>query len=497
MLVILSPTSMVSRLCYIALLAVAVYAQDLKINVGPVSGQVLQRNADGRASFKLAGTAAQAANKVVEARVVTAAGPLPGFDWMPLERVRNNQWAGEIQDVPQGGPYSLEVRLAASAASAVVKDIFVGDLWILAGQSNMEGVGDLVDVEPSDEHIRSFDMTDRWGVAAEPLHRLVDAADRVHWRKDASGQPVKLAGQELEEFVTKRTKGAGLALPFAKILFQRTGVPVGLVPCAHGGTSMDQWSPSLKDKQGDSLYGGTLRRFIAVGGRVKGILWYQGESDASPKAAPEYPAKMEKLIASFRQDFSDPDLPFYYVQIGRHVSYSNQNEWNAVQEAERKLESLIPKVGMVPAADLSLDDGIHVSTPDLKRLGRRLADLVTHDLFPEVTKYRSYRRGPRPVSAKREGDVIKVHFAEVNGKLVTDGRLNGFAVHGADGNPLPLVFKQHIDPNDRSAVVLHIGRNTKLPEGANVRYGAGRDPYVNLKDELDMGTPVFGPLAIQ
>jgi hypothetical protein len=79
--------------------------------------------------------------------------------------------------------------------------------------------------------------------------------------------------------------------------------------------------PDLKDKQGDSLYGATLRRVIAAGGRVKGMLWYQGESDANPKAAPEYSAKMEKLIAAFRQDFAQPDLPFYYVQIGRHVNY--------------------------------------------------------------------------------------------------------------------------------------------------------------------------------
>jgi len=252
----------------------------------------------------------------------------------------------------------------------------------------------------------------------------------------------------------------------------------------------------LKDKQGDSLYGATLRRFIAVGGQVKGILWYQGEADANPKAMPEYQAKMEKLIAAFRQDFSQPELPFYYVQIGRHVNDTNQKEWNAVQEIERKLETKVPRVGMVPAADLSLDDGIHVSTPDLKRLGRRVADMVSHDLYPDVKKYQPYKRGPRPVSAKRDGSVVRVLFAEVNGKLVTSGRLNGFAICGADGTPLPLVFKQQIDPADGNSVVLHIGA-AKLPEGATLRYGVGRDPYVNLNDELDMGTPVFGPMVIE
>lgn len=486
---------MTARLLCLSLVAGALLAQDLKINVGPSPGQVLQRDTDGRANIKLAGTAQRAANKIVEARVLNASGPLPGFDWKPLERVKVNKWEGELKGVPQGGPYSLEVRIVASQPE-VIKDLFVGDLWLLAGQSNMEGVGDLVDVEQPDDRVRTFDQTDKWAQATEPLHRLVDAADRVHWRKNKDGQPEKLTGQDLEQYVTNRKKGAGLGLPFAKEILLRTGIPIGLVPCAHGGTSMDQWSPELKDKQGDSLYGATLRRFIAVGGRVKGILWYQGESDANPKAAPEYAAKMEKLIAAFRQDFSQPEMPFYYVQIGRHVNYTNANEWNMVQEAERKLESRIPRVGMIPAADLSLDDGIHVSTPDLKRLARRMADVVTHDLYPDAKKYQPYKRGPRPVSAKRDGGVVRILFAEVNGKLVTTGRLNGFVVCGADGSPLPVVFKQQIDPADGNAVLLHVGP-AKLPEGATVRYGLGRDPYLNLNDELDMGTPVFGPLVIE
>jgi sialate O-acetylesterase len=258
---------------------------------------------------------------------------------------------------------------------------------------------------------------------------------------------------------------------------------------------MDQWSPALKSQRGDSYYGATLRRFNEVGGRVKGILWYQGESDANPKAAAEYADKFEKLIHAFRQDFIQPELPFYYVQIGRHVSLANQKEWNMVQEFQRRLESTIPKVGMVPAVDLSLDDGIHVSTPDLKRLGRRLADQVCHDLFPDLEKYRPYRRGPRPVNAKLEGNVVRILFAEVNGKLVTAGRLAGFSIHASDGTPVPAIYRAQIDPQDGNSVVLRI--SGKLPENASLHYGAGRDPYVNLNDELDMGTPAFGPIPIQ
>lgn len=479
------------------LLLSSAYAQDLKINIGPPSGSVLQRDNEGRADLKLAGTAPRSsANKFVEARVVNDKNePIAGHDWQALERVKSNSWSGTVKGIPQGGPYSLEVRVAGTTSIDGIKDFFVGDIWLLAGQSNMEGVGNLVDVEQPDSRIRSFDQTDHWVLAAEPLHQLVNAADRVHWRKDKDGNPKKLEGQELEQFVATRRKGAGLGLPFAKAMLQRTGVPIGLLPCAHGGTSMDQWSPALKDKQGDSLYGATYRRFLATGGRIAGILWYQGESDANPKAAPQFAEKFEKLVAAFRQDFMQPDLPFYYVQIGRHVNYTNQAEWDAVQEAQRTLESRIPKVGMVPSVDLNLDDPIHISTADQKRLGVRLASLVSHDLHPELEKFRPYKRGPRPVMAKLEDNLVRITFAEVNGKLVTAGRLSGFSIHGTDGAQLPAVFRTQIDPRDGNSVILSV--SGKLPPGASVYYGAGRDPLANLNDQLDMGTPAFGPLPVQ
>jgi sialate O-acetylesterase len=322
----------------------------------------------------------------------------------------------------------------------------------------------------------------------------VSASDRVHWRPNKDKQPARLEGEELRNYVERRTKGAGLGLPFATEMLRRTGVPVGLVPCAHGGTSMDQWDPALKVKGSDALYGSMLRRFKAVGGRVKGVLWYQGESDANPKAVPEFAAKFDKLVTSIREDFAQPDLQFYYVQIGRHVNNTNANEWNMVQEAQRKAEPVLPRVGMVSAVDLSLDDGIHISTQDLKRLALRLANLATHDLFPNLKEYATLKRGPRPVSARVDGSAVRVAFAEVNGKLRSAGRLSGFSIHATNGDVLPAFFRARVDSQDPNSVLLDL--NGKLPEGAVLRYGAGKDPYCNLTDDADMGAPVFGPMAI-
>jgi sialate O-acetylesterase len=455
-------------------------AQTLRVIGGAVDEQVFQRDAAGVAAIPLSGTAQGADGKAIEAQVSRKNVTLR--DWAAAGKIASGKWTAEIKALPAGGPYRIDLRVSGSPVMATVNNILVGDLWMLAGQSNMEGVGDLVNVEMPHELVHSFDMTDQWIVAEEPLHTLPAAIDPVH--QAIRKLPERLTGEKLRLFVSARKKGAGLGLPFAVEMVRRTGVPVGLIPSAHGGTSMDQWDPALKSKGGQSLYGGMLRRFQAAGSKITGVLWYQGESDASPKASPLFQAKFERFVQLLREDFSQPDLPFYYVQIGRHVNTQNLAEWNLVQEMQRKAESTIPHSGMAAAIDFSLDDSIHVSTQDHKRLGRRLANLALGQA----------KRGPRPVSATFRDGIVRVEFADVNGKLRSDGRLSGFSIHGADGAPLPLIFKMRLDPADPNAVMLHFGG--KLPEGAMLRYGFGKDPYCNLRDELDMAAPVFGPMVI-
>ena len=476
--------------------------QDIKLITGLNNEQVLQRNPHQAADVHLAGsvTGKKTNGKAIEARITSPKSVLPNFDWVPVGRVQKVNWTADLIGIPTGGPYRVELRMQGGNSVITVSNILVGDLWILAGQSNMEGVGDLIDVQQPDPMVHSFDLADHWGVAEEPLHTLISAVDRVHWRNSPQGEPERWTGARLQQYIQERKKGAGLGLPFAVDMFKRTGIPIGLIPCAHGGTSMEQWSPSLKDKEGDSLYGSMLRRFKATGGRVRGVLWYQGESDANARAAPAFAERFESFVKALRADFEDPALPFYYVQIGRHVSGSiasgaNVAEWNAGQEAQRQAELRIPHSGMVVAVDSVLDDGIHVSTPDLKRLARRLADRVCHDVFPRLKDYGELKPGPRPESARFENGIVKVDFTDVNGRLQSEGRISGFSIHQADGSPVPLIFKARVDPAEASTVLLYIGG--KLPEKATLHYGYGKDPYCNLHDANDNAVPVFGPIQIQ
>jgi sialate O-acetylesterase len=472
-------------------------AQEVRITDGIADYQVFQRGPEQTADFKLSGTVAgkKVNGKNIEARLLADDRALGNFDWVPIGKVAKQKWSGELKHVPTGGPYRLELRVEGATTVFSVHQVLVGDLWILAGQSNMEGVGNLVDVEPPIPQVHSFDMADKWLVAEEPLHTLVNATDPVHWRLNQNKEPERWTGERLDKYLNERKRGAGLGLPFAEEMVRRTGVPVGLIPCAHGGTSMDQWSPALKDREGESLYGSMLRRFHAVGGNVRGILWYQGESDANPKAAPAFLNKFEDFVKAVRLDFKEPELPFYYVQIGRHADNKNVAEWNAVQAAQLKAESDLENVGMIVSIDATMDDPIHLSTASLKRVGRRIADRACHDLFPNLKEYADLKPGPRPVAAKYQDGVLKVTFTGVNGKLGSDGRISGFSIQDEKGEALPLIYRAVLDPGDTDAVLLYLA--PKPPQNAALRYGAGKDPYCNVHDEADRPVPVFGPFAIQ
>src|SRR5579864_3166680 len=187
----------------------AASAQEIRITSGPVDNQVFQRTAEQTADISFSGAASgkKVNGKDVEARLVAGdSSPVPGFDWSSVAKIQKLKWGGELKRVPVGGPYRLEVRLQGGDSSISISNLLVGDLWVLAGQSNMEGHGDLIDVQQPSPMVHSFDMADRWLVAEEPLHTVVNAVDAVHWPLNAERVPERLTGQPLENYVTKDRK---------------------------------------------------------------------------------------------------------------------------------------------------------------------------------------------------------------------------------------------------------------------------------------------------
>jgi sialate O-acetylesterase len=474
---------------------VAPSSRSLFVTHGLEPYAVYQRGADGTATLRFGGVSA--INGAVEARLRTDRRTVDGFDWKSVGTSRGGEFEAAIERVPTGGEYTVDIRirdrLGNVAEHTEVADLLVGDLWILAGQSNMEGVGDLIDVEEPHTYVHNFTMAHRWELAVEPLHWLVDSPDVVHsggMLRDAVNEEGRRAIRARAR--ESRRKGAGLGLAFGKELVRRTGVPVGLIAAAHGGTSMAQWDPQGRDRGGETLYGSMLKQVRNAGGRVKGVLWYQGESDTSGEAMPLFAERLKGLVAALRADFG-AELPFLYVQIGRFVVERPAEAWNAIQELQRVAESEIPGVAMASVIDLPLDDLIHVSTSGLARTGVRLAKLAHRDVFGN----RALERGPRPAKVVHSAAdrTIRVEFSGVNGSLLPLESIHGFSLAGADGVVLPLIYDAKVDPAAKNVVILRI--QNAAPAGAKLWYGRGLDPVCNLVDEEDFAAPVFGPLSLE
>jgi hypothetical protein len=483
----------------------------------PVARRVYQRDINNRATIPVALENEDGGVRVLGVDVLDGRGQ-PVVEGVKFD-------SGVLRGVPVGGPYTIRVGVGKDGGFGTVSvgPVFVGDLWVLAGQSNMEGVGDLIDVTSPDDRVMALGMDGQWARAEEPLHWLVDSPDPVH-----SGDPATREERSAQQHKTRR-KGAGLGLPFGAAMVRATGVPVGLIACAHGGTSMAQWDPARKEDGGKSLYGSMMRQFHLAGGKVKGVLWYQGEAEANERAAEAYPKVFADFIGAVREDFGQPDLPFYLVQIGRFIRSGDPRGWNAVQETQRRIPERIPYTAVVSVVDLELDDLIHVGTSGLKRAGQRLAHVALHELFglplgttPTLDKV---AKGPnntlvvkfKGVNATPAGFLAGGGMGGMGGgmmggmgggfrQMAVEGphargeyglqpsrHIAGFSIRKEDGSEIPLIYEAAVGQARDTVVLKLVG---PVPEGANLWYGWGVDPYCNLTDGLDMAVPVFGPLPL-
>lgn len=393
--------------------------------------------------------------------------------------------AAGLSNIPVGGPYTLLVD-AGDGMIEKIPGLMIGDLWVLAGQSNMDGCGKLMNLEPPSPQVHCFYYTEKWGIAKDPICRLLDSIDPVHWPADV--QDIQAARAFDYKF---REIGASLGVRFGKEIVKATGVPIGLIVCSHGGTSIEQWDPSLKEEGGRSLYGSMLRRVEACGGRVAGVLWYQGESNAVPATAGTYKAKMRAFIETVRQDFGAPSLPFLQVQISRFFGgpeFFTPDTWNLVQQVQLELAQEMKNVGIVSAIDSTLDDIIHIDTESLKRVGTRLAELALSMVYGKKTP----RNGLMPATVEvhpKDRRVVRIVFKNVRGKLMPPKGVLGFYVENSTGERIAILDARAEDKQ----VTLILEKS--LDRGAKLWYGRGFNPRTNLRD-TQFAAPVFGPVVL-
>lgn len=376
------------------------------------------------------------------------------------------------------------------------------DLWVLAGQSNMAGSGTGEDYETPSDQVWLFSLRGQWDIAREPFwgdrYEAVDEAFALMRSEipEHQADPEYRRRQTVgyAERIAQNHSGAGLGLPFGKAMAEYTKRPVGLIFCAKGDTRMEEWTPDYSGPSTMALYQAAVRRVRAVGRPVKGILWYQGESDTFDGKARWYAERMKKLVVAFRRDLGQPDLPFFYVQIATCVMQTEEElpDWNTVQELQRRLEPELAPGGMCAAVDLPLVDGIHLSTRAQRRLGKRLARLAQRNVYAE----KGIETGPRPVAVERDASDpcrLRVRYGGVNGRLLPEDCVAGFTVC-EPGQTRNLACVARVSA--QSPAGIEIRTYCPVPAAAELWYGKGLMPFCNLVDAADLAAPVFGPWRI-
>lgn len=399
-------------------------------------------------------------------------------------------WTAGPIEIPCGGPYVITGRRADHETEPIASDVFVGDVWILAGQSNMQGAGRIDDPEAPHPAVRVFGMDRRWQPPVEPLHRLWDSPDPVHHGLWTEEQRAAIDSSTLDV-------GAGGGVAFANEMIRLTGVPVGLVPAAHGGTSLADWSPDRGHLGGESLYGSMLASVRQSGGCVAGMLWYQGESEHDSDAqADDYCRASRAVFDALRHDIGNPELPIILAQLNLFPIVRDRDaarRWTTVRVAQNDLEALGAQ-GLVATTDLSRIDPIHLDAPSLRRLGRRFARVASGQTD-------SIRIGRTDVE-RRYADFpdvpvwfeVRVHFDGVTGGLAP-GEHSGFSLRTATGDAVPGVWRVQVDAEDRHSVVVHAAARDG-EDALELWYGWGTDTFCTLVDEADQAVPAFGPVRL-
>jgi sialate O-acetylesterase len=369
--------------------------------------------------------------------------------------------------------------------------------------------------------VRALNSAGEWEIAADPLHRHWESFTPVH-RALARSRLVgdercltdaELARRDRRDSQLRRSDrpgasraGAGLGVAFGQALAEAKRTQIGLIPAAHGGTSLEQWRVGQLPDGGQSLSGSLLERVqrarqtqrIELGG----ILWYQGEADDTPEDSATYAERFDTWVDAIRKHLGAPELPVYVVQLGRLVITELEREaesdgieaaWEAVREAQRTAPQRLAHVGMVSAVDLGLVDCVHVDTLGLIRLGRRLARLALGDgRSPDVVRV---ERGPDAGNGLHQ---VRVVCDGVDGGWTPVSHITGFQIRDRSGQRHRSVdvVDAHPQPDDPRNIDLVVSSDGELDRDLTVGYGLGFDPPCTAVDAADMPLPAFAPQPV-
>lgn len=336
----------------------------------------------------------------------------------------------ELGEFPYGEPFELE--LYTKQSKYVLHDIYIGEVYVMSGQSNMA-----ITLNQIREHANHYYQD-----------KIVQDKDLIHSDHIRFFQVCAYGtGEGQNEFhCNERPKWSILnssnyldisatAFYFAQELMDLFPVPIGLVLAAVGATITSTWIPNEEAKTIDQTYiknetdSDTPSRFYngmiypLRTFRFAGVIWYQGEGQHV-----HYKENMEKLIYGWRKDFNDPSLKFLIIELPRidfDMGYT-KDSWFEVRKQQKELSGLT-NVFYSVSIDFGIkesetNDPMHPFDKDL--IGKRAAHACIKYFYNKHGIWSS----PELKLIRYKDDKVIIELNEVGESIILKSLKAGFEV---------------------------------------------------------------------
>ncbi len=436
---------------------------------------------------------------------------------------KNGKWSVKLHPLKAGGPYTMTIK---GTNTITIENILVGEVWLCSGQSNMERQ---LGPRKGQPLIHNWEAEAADGINYPQIREFAVA----HNASEVELTNVEGKWTVCDSVTCKEFSAVGYF--FAKALYQKLKIPIGIIHSSVGGTAANKWisraateaNPELKSiitgyegsvkrypkqleeyKQNESALlakyeeevkaaklanlprprkpsppvdpaksgncGGLFHAMIAplIPYAIKGVVWYQGETD-SHNAKMYFPT-FTALMADWRKRWAEGDFPFLFVQIA-------PNEKNApeVREAQVLAFQKTPNTAMVVITDC-VDSTFDRHPPFKKPVGERLALAARAVAYQEKLVF----MGPVFKAIKIEGEKAVISFANAeNGLMKKDGAIIGFSIAGKDKQFVPATAEI------KGKTVVVTAKEVEKP--AYVRFGFETKPVTNLYNKEGLPASPF------
>ncbi|MGN6531190.1 MAG: sialate O-acetylesterase [Ginsengibacter sp.] len=388
----------------------------------------------------------------------------------------NGKWVLKLQIPKGGGPY--EINFAGNDTFSL-KDVWLGEVWVCSGQSNMEF---------------TYNWAKTKDVAADfatcnqyQLHFFqIPKTTGLTPQENVDGNWKNCDSNTLKNF-------SAVAYFFGKMLNQNLKVPIGLISSNWGGTPAETWTPDSIINNNPQLKAGQqklkpsqwwpVQPGLAYNGMIApitnldiaGTIWYQGESNVDTYST--YAQLFKNMITSWRKAWHQ-DFPFYFVQIAP-FKYGNGDNAAYLRDAQSEALTL-PKTGMVITSDLVTDTN-DIHPHDKHDVGYRLAEIALNKTYglKQFDKF-----SPMYISSNPEGNKVIIRLSNAgNGLHIKGDKIKDLYIAGKDGIYYPAELKLATG----SITVF----NKKVLQPTFVKYGFSNTQMGNLFNNDNMPVAPF------